>query len=116
VEEGRDKAFGLPGPDDRTPSGVRCNASTTSAASQAKVSFQANLLLQLFSKLNFFDHVSVELSIQNSRFNAVYVCVYWGLVLGYIKFIICILPVYISVDANLYCLGSQGYISLLSLL
>ncbi|KAL5681182.1 hypothetical protein ACJX0J_007567, partial [Zea mays] len=26
VEEGRDKAFGLPGPDGRTPSGVRCNA------------------------------------------------------------------------------------------
>jgi hypothetical protein len=42
------ESLGWPVPDGRTPSGVRCNATTATAASQAKISFQANLLLQLF--------------------------------------------------------------------
>jgi hypothetical protein len=95
VEEGTDKVLGWPGPDGRTPSVVRCNASTASTASRAKVSFQPNLLLQLFfnsvwyvSKLPYhfgfiFRSCFSWIFHTNNVVNAVYACVYWGLVLGY---------------------------------
>ncbi|KAL5658779.1 hypothetical protein ACJX0J_031942, partial [Zea mays] len=59
VEEGRDKAFGLPGPDNRTPSGVRCNASTASASSQAKGA-KIEAITYMYETVKHFDNLLHE--------------------------------------------------------